>query len=690
MRKSPESFTDLRSNKLLPIMILAWVIGGMIFVGHQLHEVLLSRNASATETHLEHTSARIGARLEGSLFGLQHLTNGVVAAVSSRGQISDAEYSEIVRPIFESREGILNIALAPDLVIRHIYPFQDNITVMNADLAKSERVMPAIDQAIRERRTVLTGPIILPRGETAFITRTPIFTESIGGEGEFWGIASVVVAADTIFASAGIPEAEARSEIAIRNLGAPGQAEPVFFGTEEVFEQNPVVQRVSVPGGSWEIAMIPRGGWYGSGAQSKWIEVSYWLFCLAILATLYVTFVQTQRRLEAERLLQDSINSIDDGFAVYDSSDRLVICNEAYFQMYDRSGGTIRKGATFEEILRAGLANGQYPDAEGNEELWIRDRMKRHRAAENEMEQQLPNGRWLRIAERRTVGGAIVGFRVDITELKQARLEAERANRAKAEFISLLSHELRTPLTIVLGYAKVLANMENLKSVKELKDVLADEAGNLARLRDLVDRQIDLTMDQGGKIQKSGEHLLLLINDLLDYSKIEAGRMELSYSRFSIGSLVSSVADDMSDAAREKGLQIIAKCDDLMIEADEVRIKQVLINLIGNSIKFTERGYVSASVRSEGDEICIEVADTGCGIANEDMKLVFEAFRQADTSDTRRAGGTGLGLAICKRIVELHGGRIELESTVDKGTRFRVSIPHRAEDRVDITTDRAA
>ncbi len=183
------------------------------------------------------------------------------------------------------------------------------------------------------------------------------------------------------------------------------------------------------------------------------------------------------------------------------------------------------------------------------------------------------------------------------------------------------------------------------------------------------------------RLEKNGRHLLSLINDVLDLSKIEAGQLTLSRSEYSMGELVQTVSTSVEALAAEKNLELKAKVPtDLTIgKGDEQRIAQVLLNLIGNAIKFTEKGEVRVEVVVSNQTFLVSVSDTGLGLSEADQKRIFEEFQQSDGSSTRKKGGTGLGLFIAKRIVEIHGGRIWVESTLGKGSTFWFTLPVRIE-----------
>ena len=241
-------------------------------------------------------------------------------------------------------------------------------------------------------------------------------------------------------------------------------------------------------------------------------------------------------------------------------------------------------------------------------------------------------------------------------ELQKRALELQELDRIKSSFLANMSHELRTPLNSILGFADVM--------LEELDGPLTEYMNNDLRL-----------------IQKNGQHLLHLINDVLDMAKIEAGRMNLNPEKFHVHEVVDEVISITSTLASEKNISLFPHEEtdqEVEVFADRTRLRQVLINLVNNSIKFTEKGKIYVKVSPmEGARVLIAVKDTGIGIPPEKLESVFQEFTQVDTSTTRKVGGTGLGLPISRRLVEMHGGRLWAESSgIDgEGSTFFVELP---------------
>ena len=369
------------------------------------------------------------------------------------------------------------------------------------------------------------------------------------------------------------------------------------------------------------------------------------------------------KALTAQTQLVEAIESISEGFSLYGPDDRLLLVNSKYRQMRAGIADLMMPGVVFEDLLKAGVERGQYPEARGREEAWLQTRLAQHRHPQGSFEQQLANGRWLQISEYQTQEGGIVAIRTDITARKQAEAAlrgakeaAETANRAKSRFLANMSHELRTPLNAIIGYSEMLQ--------EEAEDMALDDF-----IPDL------------NKIQTAGKHLLALISDVLDLSKIEAGRMDLYLETFDVAGTIQDIVDTIRPVIEENETVLVLHCADNLgkMHADLTKTRQALFNLLSNAGKFTRSGQVTLAVTREPqpqtDQLVFQVTDTGIGMSPEQVENLFDAFTQADASTTRKYGGTWLGLAISQRFCQMMGGGIIVQSELGRGSTFTIRLP---------------
>jgi adenylate cyclase len=365
----------------------------------------------------------------------------------------------------------------------------------------------------------------------------------------------------------------------------------------------------------------------------------------------------------ARRRLTDALESISEGFFLFDVEDRLVVCNSRFRELYPGLADIVVPGVAFETILRTVTQRGILTDTAGRTEGWIRERLERHRNPGGPLLHHQSDGLWIQVSERKTQDGGTVGVYTDVTELKKreaevaaARDEAMRATQAKSQFLASMSHELRTPLNAIIGYSEMLHEE-------------AEDLGQESFLPDLV------------KIREAGRHLLSLINDILDLSKIEAGKMDVLLEDFEVADLIGQVESVIQPLITKNANTLVVDCaSDLgAMRSDQTKLRQSLFNLLSNAAKFTERGRILLAVRRivrDGDDMLeFKVSDTGIGMTREQLDRLFQAFAQAEASTSRDYGGTGLGLAITRHFCRILGGEVAAESTPGKGSTFAILVP---------------
>jgi two-component system cell cycle sensor histidine kinase PleC len=389
---------------------------------------------------------------------------------------------------------------------------------------------------------------------------------------------------------------------------------------------------------------------------------------------------------DAEVRLKDAVENISEAFVLWDTESKLVLCNSKYQQFHSLPSAVCQPGTPYGDVAAASKEPvvRQFVPGQANDNSGARS-----------MEVQLADGRWLQINERRTKDGGFVSVGTDITALKQQeerllhsernlmmtvrdlqkerqlaeeqsqrlaeladkyaseKTRAEAANRSKSEFLANMSHELRTPLNAVIGFSEIM-------SQQMFGPLGAPKYGEYA-----------------SDIRKSGQFLLDVINDILDMSKIEAGRVELEPSEVDLHIVLEDVLRLVAPRAAEGKINLsLDMTNGPPIQADRRALKQVFINLISNAIKFTpEGGAVTIKVSSAAETVSVQIIDTGIGIPQRDIQKLGRPFEQVENQFTKSKGGSGLGLAISKSLVDLHGGSLKITSKVGSGTTVHVELP---------------
>ena len=372
---------------------------------------------------------------------------------------------------------------------------------------------------------------------------------------------------------------------------------------------------------------------------------------------------------ETRLRLTEAIEAISEGFSLYDSEDKLIICNTRYKDFFSGHRDKMAPGTPFEQIVRASLERDEIEDGKDDPEAWLATRMERHRNPSEPHIQRRSDGRWVRVSERLTANGGVVATYTDITMLKQreaeladlvnkleiARDAANEASRTKSTFLASMSHELRTPLNAIIGLTEMMVT-------------------NAARFG------TENALEPLNRVHRAGTHLLSLINQVLDLSKIEAGKLELSPESLNLAPLIDEVIGTARQLADKNNNRLVVEAEgDLgAVTVDPMRLRQILLNLLSNACKFTKAGEVALRVRKIADGrswIEFAVVDTGIGMTAEQQAKLFEEFSQADALTARRYGGTGLGLAITRKLARMMGGDVTVASEPGKGSVFTVRLP---------------
>lgn len=746
--------------------------------------------------------ALIGSRMEELVDSTEVMAHGIEAAIILQPDISQSQFEDVAGRFLRAESRLRHLALAKDLVISHIHPMEGNAAALGLDYRNiPEQRMVALAARDSGLYTV-AGPVRLVQDGNAIIGRLPVFLPGAGRDGSFWGLISIVIDTDTLYRESGLLDLPPTWDVGLRKANRLGGGQKPFFGNATAFGGEPVIVDVQLPSATWQVSVVPVGGWQtmlpnpwprrillgalallcvtGMAALYRWLQernrsetkISQLQAMLdaainqTVAGIVIIDFPEkTVRMINAEAIrifaqggieidqgstledmeglqrvdlarmapepaalslvlnsgkpiinhqtiipsadgqsltllvnagpihdpqgrlvggisilsditelqkartdqkqietrLFDAIHSIDSGVALWDQEDRLRLFNEGLAKAHDHIRDDIHTGMTFREFLT--LAINLPQDGKDRQDLdrYIRRRVEEHRQLKGSQTREWRVGdRWLSISERRTREGWIAGLYVDLTDrieterhLRRTQEKAERASKAKTVFLANMTHELRTPLNSIILTSEMMAS--------QLFGPLSPQYKEYADI-----------------IHGSGKHLLALISDILDMAKIESGEMNLEPERVDITDIIEECEAIIAPRANQAGLKIVRKINvPLIVQADRLRLKQSLLNLMSNAVKFSQQGnIILATSRNDKGAAIIDVIDNGIGISEKDIRVALQLFGQVEGSyQARKFEGSGLGLPITRQLMELHGGSLELISELGKGTTARLILP---------------
>jgi PAS domain S-box-containing protein len=408
---------------------------GVLVAAILIYERSALNNAQADQLEEVNDIAEgLSRRLAAALTRKSVAASGIAQTVSLLPSISQDQFSTITSRIIDGDPSVVVTSLISDWHITHVHPLVGNESTIGSDLRGSTARVEAINRVFDREHGVVQGPVRLLAGGDGFIVRQPVLQRQPNGDfaaveddATVPAIVSLVFAAEPFFSEVGVDDLPSGFDIAIRS----NQEHERFtvYGDPDLFAQSPSLSEVTFALGTWEVAVAPSNGWV-TELPNPWplrgMLAFATFFLLAMLRELLGLREESRR---SERMLKMAIDTMADGFVLYDENDRLVICNEKYKEFYPESAEAMVPGATFRSILEFGLRNGQYAEAQGREEEWLQERLAQHQSDDAVVEQELGDGRWLRIIERAAPDGSRAGLRVDVTDLKKNERLLEEQNK---------------------------------------------------------------------------------------------------------------------------------------------------------------------------------------------------------------------------------------------------------------------
>lgn len=625
------------------------------------------------------------ANIEGSVTSIFNLTQGMVHLINHQGDISENQFNSLAKQAIKINHNIRHFGLAPNNIIRWIQPLGGNESAIGLDYLAVPDQRNMVMRAMETRKPQLAGPVKLYQGGNALIYRSPVFIEQKDSNDEYWGVVSVVVSIDGLLKDAGIVSAH-NLQIIITGKDAAGRSGEMIFGNPLLTHMNPVFQNISVPGGTWALGAIPANGW----SLIHYYNSRY--FFIGLVLTFLIAFffvllnqrnkkikqqlvlvsneIKTREKIEialkiSEEKYKRLIEDMTDVIIRFDTKGKIIYCSPSIepltgFTPQELAGSDLRKLITDPE------------DA-----ITLLEEFKKITKGEKTSPIEfllLPKNQpafWVeitgRLAKDINQNPSIHAILRDMrlrkqmeNELISAKEDAESANQLKTMFLANMSHEIRTPMNSILGFSELLLMDKNQNEIsRKYLDVLHQSAKNLMRL----------------------------INDILDVSIIDSGQLKLYPKPNNLNTVLINTVQSFEIAIKNKNLEVHTSFEndenDAYYSFDDLRVSQICKNLISNAIKFTEKGSISIGYKTTQEGIEIFVSDTGQGISQHHIPIIFERFRQANPLIHITHGGTGLGLEICRSLTSLMGGNINVHSELGKGSVFTVSLPLKKENHTE-------
>lgn len=665
--------TQLRTVLLAIALLLIWWQASLWYQAQLLTDER-EQVAGQIDPHGNSLAMAISQRLE-LLDGLHAF---VKAEISSPRPALDEEFESFSAQIYSSTSGIRNLAIAPNGVFEYVYPASTYEGMIGQSLFQdlSPGFREDMQKAIDTRRMIITNPHEMRRGGLGMVARKAVFVNET-----LWGIISMTVDVPPVLEAAGLNSTYGNLDMAIRDSN-----EQVFFGDGRVFQSQPVIFKVELPDGYWELAGAPAEGWIASVQVPLRIAQMAGLIIIGLLISLFYLAASRQdflnqmvikktadlnkeltERKRAEKALHERERHLKAIFEAAKNVSFIIVDTKGQQPLViEFSPGAEKSfGYRREEVLGKPVSMLLVPEdhdklAEAARRMRKETTLSGFRTLVRNNGERFPAMYSVYpLLDESGEFYAALGVCIDITEQKKMEEEivrakdaAEASAKAKAEFTANVSHEIRTPLNAVIGMTDLLLESD-LDAVK----------------RDYVQT-----------IRSSSLSLLSIINEILDFSKIDARKMDIVEMPMDLQEVLETALDQVAARAAEKRLElayVLASDVPRKTTGDARRLGQILVNLLSNAIKFTESGEITIFVSLDKEEKAYHfiVSDTGIGIAEDRMSRLFLPFSQVDTSLARKYDGTGLGLAISSRLIELMGGRIWAESKTGVGSQFHFIIP---------------
>jgi len=589
--------------------------------------------------------------LEKSLNSRIYYTKGIAAYTSINPNITVDEFYQLADKLIQKDSVISTMALSKDCIIKAIFPYKGHEAAVGLNLLEHPERRIIVENTIETKNTFLAGPVELVEGGIAFISYTPIFTKTKDDSSKFWGVTDIVILKDKLFNEMNFFISDSNYYFALRGTDGTGENGPIFWGTSEVFENDPVIVDILLPTGNWQLAGIPKSGWQTFIDKTEFIiKVLYASSVLISILILLLSKAIVKIRLH-EKELKALFGSMNDIIIEFNEKGEYVkiaptnesllylpkenILGKSLYQIFDKERADFFMNAILECIKSKATVVIDYPLEINSDNRWFRARISY-------------------ISENAVIYVAHDNTRemLALDNHKKSEQKLLELNATKDKLFSIIAHDLRSPFNTTFGLVNILEEDFDTLSEEEKKESI-------------------------GIISNALKTQFKLLENLLNWARMQTGKMELKKTKINTDKMIDEVIDLLGTSAEAKQIKLIEKIErNTFIYADENMFRSVLQNLISNAIKFSHPGgSITVLSKQSEDSNQITVSDTGIGMKPEEIENLFNINTTHSTIGTKGERGTGLGLTLVKEMVELHNGTITVKSEVGKGTDFIFTLP---------------
>ncbi len=636
MNLPPDSAPPAGGNWLsgrMPVFLIGLLLLLLLGLSELLLKQVQLRREDTLRQQVSNQAGELRARLLNELNGTLHLASGLAAYLQSRdGAIDETALQPWIEGLTRQSRHIRNIALAPGNRISYVYPLAGNEGAMGLYYPDNALQWPSVQRAINTRQPVLDGPIQLRQGGQGLAYRVPVFLD----DGRYWGLISTVIDTSSLLRELPAAARGMQLEIALFSHPYDESALPMLGSAAWRATAHSQLQ-LPVPGGQW---LLLARSTAADTVSMLWLRALAWLLSLFIGGLLLLMLRSARLQQRARQALDESRQrfaqafvTAPQGMALLTPQGHWLAVNQQFCHLLGRSAGDLRQGDLLSLIAEEARmqASANLEIARTHPQQWE----SRLNDAFGQPIDCLLSAAWVEAQQPCLI--------LQCQDIRQQK----RVERLKSEFVATVSHELRTPLTAIVGALGLVVN-----------GALGEVPASMAEMLRIA--------------EQNSQRLTLLINDLLDMEKLEAGKMVFDLQRCSLTRQLRDALSSLQSYAAPLGVELhLQSGPEVSVKVDPLRLQQVLANLLSNAVKFSPRGgQVTLDWQVTDDLVRVSVHDQGPGISDAFRPQIFGKFAQADATTTRQQGGTGLGLAICRRLIEHMHGRIGFDSSPGQGSTF--------------------